>query len=292
MHRIDTPNAQKDKFGVGKNGFTNGNPQTGELATELNADYFDSIQEEICGVIEGAGLTLDKTKRNQLLEAIAKVNSGALVNVIKFIADGEYIPSPRTKKILVEVIGGGGGGGGCGATSPSNASVSGGGGSGSYAKAYIEVSGLGDSVPVIIGGGGAGGIGDSSGGNGGETKFGGLISAPGGSGGTSSNNTSSSAFIAAGGAPGTTASGGTLISCRGNRGGLGLYLNTSTGAIGGDGAPSPFGGGGVGSGSSGATGSAGSGYGAGGGGNSRQPSSSAINGYPGSPGVVIIHEFS
>ncbi|EAA2685844.1 phage tail protein, partial [Salmonella enterica] len=24
MHRIDTPTAQKDKFGQGKNGFTNG----------------------------------------------------------------------------------------------------------------------------------------------------------------------------------------------------------------------------------------------------------------------------
>lgn len=29
MHRIDTPTAQKDKFGAGKNGFTAGNPQTG-----------------------------------------------------------------------------------------------------------------------------------------------------------------------------------------------------------------------------------------------------------------------
>ncbi|EKQ2696034.1 phage tail protein, partial [Salmonella enterica] len=29
MHRIDTPTAQKDKFGHGKNGFTNGDPATG-----------------------------------------------------------------------------------------------------------------------------------------------------------------------------------------------------------------------------------------------------------------------
>lgn len=75
MHRIDTPNAQKDKFGVGKNGFTNGNPQTGELATELNADYFDSVQEEMCNVIEGAGLTLDKAKTNQLQMALGLIGS-------------------------------------------------------------------------------------------------------------------------------------------------------------------------------------------------------------------------
>ncbi len=29
MHRIDTSTAQKDKFGQGKNGFTNGDPTTG-----------------------------------------------------------------------------------------------------------------------------------------------------------------------------------------------------------------------------------------------------------------------
>lgn len=73
MHRIDTPSAQKDKFGVGKNGFTRGNPQTGTAATKLDNDYFDSIQEEICGVIEGAGIALDKTKRTQLAESINKL---------------------------------------------------------------------------------------------------------------------------------------------------------------------------------------------------------------------------
>lgn len=31
MHRIDTPTAQKDKFGAGKNGFTRGNPQQERL---------------------------------------------------------------------------------------------------------------------------------------------------------------------------------------------------------------------------------------------------------------------
>jgi len=54
MHRIDTSTAQKDKFGAGKNGFTGGNPQTGELPTALDQDFFDSIQEEISAPIEAA----------------------------------------------------------------------------------------------------------------------------------------------------------------------------------------------------------------------------------------------
>lgn len=70
MHRIDTPTAQVDKFGAGKNGFTRGNPQTGVPATALDDDYFDAVQEEIAGVVEAAGLTLKKTDRAQVLAAI------------------------------------------------------------------------------------------------------------------------------------------------------------------------------------------------------------------------------
>lgn len=70
MHRIDTSTAQKDKFGAGKNGFTRGNPQTGTPATDLDDDYFDMLQEELAGVVEATGVSLDKSKHNQLLTAL------------------------------------------------------------------------------------------------------------------------------------------------------------------------------------------------------------------------------
>lgn len=70
MHRIDTVTAQKDKFGAGKNGFTRGNPQTGTPATDLDDDYFDMLQEELCAVVEESGEALDKGKHNQLLTAL------------------------------------------------------------------------------------------------------------------------------------------------------------------------------------------------------------------------------
>lgn len=73
MHRIDTPTAQKDKFGAGKNGFTAGNPQTGTPATDLDNDYFDMLQEELAGVVEETGVSLDKSKHNQLLTALKKL---------------------------------------------------------------------------------------------------------------------------------------------------------------------------------------------------------------------------
>lgn len=73
MHRIDTSTALKDKFGSGKNGYTDGDPSTGRQATDLDADMFDELQEEICAPIEEAGITLQKGVRNQLLTALKKL---------------------------------------------------------------------------------------------------------------------------------------------------------------------------------------------------------------------------
>ncbi|HDI8403107.1 TPA: hypothetical protein PPE09_003292 [Escherichia coli] len=70
MHRIDTKTAQKDKFGAGKNGFTHGNPQTGTPATDLDDDYFDMLQEELCSVVEASGASLVKGRHDQLLTAL------------------------------------------------------------------------------------------------------------------------------------------------------------------------------------------------------------------------------
>lgn len=70
MHRIDTKTAQKDKFGAGKNGFTRGNPKTGTPATDLDDDYFDMLQEELCSVVEASGASLEKGRHDQLLTAL------------------------------------------------------------------------------------------------------------------------------------------------------------------------------------------------------------------------------
>lgn len=88
MHRIDTPTAQKDKFGAGKNGFTRGNPQTGTPATDLDDDYFDMLQEELAGVVEATGVMLDKSKHNQLLTAMKTLLLGRAHPFADIKADG------------------------------------------------------------------------------------------------------------------------------------------------------------------------------------------------------------
>ncbi|MGY0794330.1 phage tail protein [Azospirillum argentinense] len=72
MHRIDTPTAATDLFGPGKRGFKDGSPLTGDPATTLNAAWFNSVQEELCGLVEAAGLT-PGADNTQVLRALKKL---------------------------------------------------------------------------------------------------------------------------------------------------------------------------------------------------------------------------
>lgn len=187
MHRIDTSTAQVDKFGTGKNGFTGGNPQTGKLPTALDADYFDSVQEEISGVIEAAGIVLDKNSNSQLLAAIKGLVGGGRLLAVKTIQTStNYTPTPGTKFIRVKAVAGGGASGSEPATSGSNGGMSQSGYYGQYIDVLIPVSAFNAPVAIVIGAGGTpAAAGQNTGGTGGATSFGSIFSLPGGPGGVS-----------------------------------------------------------------------------------------------------------
>lgn len=71
MHRIDHATRSEDENGVGKDGFTEGDPVASEAATIVTADILNGIQEEICTVIERSGRILQKGTHDQLSDAIA-----------------------------------------------------------------------------------------------------------------------------------------------------------------------------------------------------------------------------
>ncbi|HBB4129655.1 TPA: hypothetical protein KAV76_001012 [Escherichia coli] len=211
MHRIDTKTAQKDKFGAGKNGFTRGNPQTGTPATDLDDDYFDMLQEELCSVVEASGASLEKARHDQLLTALralllsrknpfgdiksdgtvqtalenlglgdASGYVGRLLKIQVFTASGTVTKTPGAKKWRIKCLGAGGGSSAAPATGSNEVSVSNGGGSGAYAEGIYDVSSI-TTASVVIGSGGAGGTADSIyGADGGTSSVGSFISSPGG----------------------------------------------------------------------------------------------------------------
>lgn len=285
MHRIDTSTAQVDKFGAGKNGFTGGNPQTGELPTALDADFFDSVQEEISAVIESSGVALDKSKKNQLVTAIkALVSSGRLLNKKILTTSGIYTPTIGTKSIIVEAVGGGGAGGGSAVTTSGQQASGSGGASGGYVMGTFT-SGF-SGANYIIGSGGVGAT-ANNGGNGSATTFL-TINAGGGNGGPVGPASVSSVIA---GSFGGTATGGE-INAAGLNGNSGVVY-TSAVAVGGFGGSSRIypGNGGAARASSG-DGFPATGYGCGGGGANSGPSGTTRAGGNGTQGLIIIWEYA
>ncbi|TNS61285.1 carbohydrate kinase [Escherichia coli] len=308
MHRIDTKTAQKDKFGAGKNGFTRGNPQTGTPATDLDDDYFDMLQEELCSVVEASGASLEKGRHDQLLTALralllsrknpfGDIKSdgtvktalenlglgdtsgyvGRWVNTRVFTSSGTYTPTPGTKRIRVTITGGGGGGGGCKATSNNETFFGAGGGAGGTVITTLILTK--DSYPVTIGAGGAGGVSATNGLKGGDSSFGSVI-APGGEGGGKSGVTNTN-----GGNGGVPSTGG--INIIGGNGGDGQSGNIG---VSGEGGTSYWGGGGRAGAGGGVSGKA---YGSGGGGAyDAGYSGTSMTGGKGAAGICIIEEFA
>jgi hypothetical protein len=85
MFRADHATRLVDANGSGKDGYGSGDPGV-TPATVVTADALNSLQEELCRAIEAAGITLDKTKLNQL----ARVVGGAF-HTYTFSADGSTV---------------------------------------------------------------------------------------------------------------------------------------------------------------------------------------------------------
>lgn len=71
MHRVDAANHSN-------NTFRNKDAVNGIPGTKLEADWHNSVQEELANVVEAAGIVLDKAKDDQLLAAIRILFAGQL----------------------------------------------------------------------------------------------------------------------------------------------------------------------------------------------------------------------
>jgi len=70
MDRIDDPTAEQNKFGAGKDGWTNGDPTDPNSGTIGQEEWFDGVQEELLNIIETAGLTPAALDFTQVLDGL------------------------------------------------------------------------------------------------------------------------------------------------------------------------------------------------------------------------------
>lgn len=214
------------------------------------------------------------------------VSSGRLLNIQVFASSGTYTPTPGTNNCRIRSVGAGGGSGGCAATSASQVAASGGGGSGQYGEVYIPNPGV---QTVTIGAGGSAGLSTGgNGGNGGNTSLGTILVLIGGNGG-SFGPAATPPFTVSGAnatSGGTLPANKTLLNVAGVGGTNAVVLSLTASSVGGGGT-CPIGVGQYIS-TSGAT----SGYGSGPTGRINPPSSSAISGFSGANGLLIIEEYA
>lgn len=81
MDRIDSPDGL----------FHEGNPATGQKGTKVTDDFLNDVQEEICNVIEAAGIVLAPATRDQLLTAIQRLSGSAVTRIVS--NSGNVLPS-------------------------------------------------------------------------------------------------------------------------------------------------------------------------------------------------------
>ncbi|VWX62616.1 gp53-like domain-containing protein [Sphingorhabdus sp. 109] len=94
MFRIDSPGSVDGRFNAG-------NPGTGQQATQLSADWFNALQDEIVNVLEQAEIDPDKADSEQLYAAILAIATGAA-------GDGSgAVPTSRTISAAGLATGGG-----------------------------------------------------------------------------------------------------------------------------------------------------------------------------------------
>ena len=78
MFRADHVTKKTDANGAGKDGYTEGSVATQVAPTVITADAMNALQEELCAIVEGAGITLSKPDNGQALTAIESIVDDAV----------------------------------------------------------------------------------------------------------------------------------------------------------------------------------------------------------------------
>ncbi|EFM0017932.1 phage tail protein [Escherichia coli] len=273
---LDTLNELAEALGNDPNFATT---MTNALAGKqpLNSTLTDLSGKSVAGILEYLGL------------GDASGYVGRLLKIQVFYNSGIYNPTPGTKKVIVEMVGGGGGGAGSRSASSGQISVGGAGGAGSYAKGQFTQNFSG--VQITVGAKGAGGTSSwPYASDGGTSSFGSLITAAGGSAGQPAGPANSFPFSTVAAVVSAGANGANIIGTPGQGASASIAVSAAV-VTESPGGSSQFGAGGFIT-AFNAKGVNGSGYGSGGGPSKVNGANAAVAGGDGSQGLVIVWEYA
>lgn len=213
-----------------------------------------------------------------------------------FTTNGTYTPTPGCNRVMLRMVGAGGGGGGVANSAGAQTAVGGGGASGDYLEKWIDPGAgnypIAGGAVTVSNAGGAGGVNTgaagSTGGNSTIAINGTTYTAKGGTGGAFTGSAASAQICAGGASQGGSSTGDVTVPAE-----PGVPGFTQSGTLGesGQGGNSPLGSGGA-SRIAHGTGNNATGNGAGGSGALSVNAAGALTGGNGSPGLIIIDEYT
>lgn len=274
-------------------GFSSGKASSAQINKALRqSTVMASVLAQF--ISDSAGVdVLDNGNTAQILAnlktGMTALTPGRLLNVQVFYNSGIYNPTPGTKKVIVEMVGGGGGGAGSRSASSGQISVGGAGGAGSYAKGQFTQNF--SRVQITVGAKGAGGTSSwPYASDGGTSSFGSLITAAGGSAGQPAGPANSFPFSTVAAVVSAGANGANIIGTPGQGASASIAVSAAV-VTESPGGSSQFGAGGFIT-AFNAKGVNGSGYGSGGGPSKVNGGNAAVAGGDGSQGLVIVWEYA
>lgn len=101
MQRIDSINARPNENGIGKAGFNDNADLPGQDATYLTPTWLNTIQEEICNLLEKNNVNLDPSKKDQLFNLLVTY---PYIQALELAIEDRFILSTLSNKKLFDEL--------------------------------------------------------------------------------------------------------------------------------------------------------------------------------------------
>ena len=104
MDRINTINAREDMFGVGKSGFHDNADLPGQDATYVSPKWCNTIQEEICNILELNDIELDPESHSQLYDLLFRAASTSQKGMVQLASATEIQEGLNNTKAITPSV--------------------------------------------------------------------------------------------------------------------------------------------------------------------------------------------
>ncbi len=104
MRRINSVNARPDENGLGKAGFNDNADLPGQDATYVTPDWFNTVQEELCNLLELNNIDLDPDSKKQLYDLLFRAATTSQKGMVQLASVAELQEGLNNTKAITPSV--------------------------------------------------------------------------------------------------------------------------------------------------------------------------------------------